>query len=278
MLYLHASSAAPDLPFPLPTLPLRAAYPLFAGVDPSLANGGAAVYCIDTQAPSPALSPVPTLPLSATLVWTDPPGSPLALIALVNNLDLELTPPGGTAAATRFGNNNISVTPQIPDTINNVEKLYIPAPTYTLSATGARLAPPYTVVVRGTRVPMGPQAYSLVVTGPGVALAPAGTAGCGADPGAPPSGAAAVASTAAAPSAQVIGLEAGVAALAVALAALGLYVAALKGLLPCVKGGCCSGGSSDVGSAGAASGASVPTHYNAVSAWGEMPKPIVSPA
>ncbi len=242
------------------------------GVDPSLANGGAAVYCIDTQAPSPALSPVPTLPLSATLVWTDPPGSPLALIALVNNLDLELTPPGGTAAATRFGNNNISVTPQVPDTINNVEKLYVPVPTYTLSATGARLAPPYTVVVRGTRVPMGPQAYSLVVTGPGVALAPAGTAGCGADPGAPPSApAAAAASTTAASSALVIGLEAGVAVLAVALAALGLYVAALKGLLPCLSGGGASTTST-------ASSASVPSHYNAVSAWGEMPKPIVSPA
>jgi hypothetical protein len=50
--------------------------------------------------------------------------------------------PSGSAAATRFGNNNASVTPQVPDTLNNAEKLVLTAPAYTLSATGARLALP----------------------------------------------------------------------------------------------------------------------------------------
>lgn len=240
------------------------------GVDPTQTNGRATVYCIDTQAPSSALVPVPTLPLSATLVWTDPPGSPLAAIALVNNLDLELTPPGGGAAATRFGNNNASVTPQVPDTLNNVEKLLLPNPVFTLSATGARLAAPYTVVVRGTRVPMGPQAYSLVITGPGVALAPSGTAGCGADPGA--------AAAAAPPSTTLVNsLAVGVGVLGIAVVALSLYLAALKGTLPCRKGGggFASGGGASYGSSD--STISNPLAFNAVPAkpvmaWGESPR------
>lgn len=239
------------------------------GVDPTQTNGRATVYCIDTQAPSSALVPVPTLPLSATLVWTDPPGSPLAAIALVNNLDLELTPPGGGAAATRFGNNNATVTPQVPDTLNNVEKLLLPNPVFTLSATGARLAAPYTVVVRGTRVPMGPQAYSLVITGPGVALAPSGTAGCGADPG---SAAAVPTSTA-----LVNSLAVGVGVLGIAVVALSLYLAALKGTLPCRRGGG-GGGFSSGGGASYGSGDSTtsnPLAFNAgkpVMAWGESPR------
>ena len=264
-----------------PTAPFaRAAYPPLAGVDPTQTNGRATVYCIDTQAPSAALSPAPALPLSATLVWTDPPGSPLAAIALVNNLDLEVTPPGGSAAATRFGNNNASVTPQVPDALNNAEKLVLPSPTFTLSATGARLAPPYTVVVRGTRVPMGPQAYSLVITGPGVALAPAGAAGCGADPGGGGGGStpAAPAAAAAGPPAQLVtGLAAGVGSLALALAALSLYVAVLKGVLPCVRGGASGGGfaggssGANYGSGGASSSTANPAHSagKPVAAWGE---------
>jgi hypothetical protein len=233
-------------------------------MDPTQINGRATVYCIDTQAPSSALSPRPTLPLSATLVWTDPPGSPLAPVALVNNLDLELTPPGASASATRFGNNNASVTPQVPDTLNNVEKLYIPAPVFTLDSAGVRKSPPYTVVVRGTRVPFGPQGYSLVITGPGVALAPAGAAGCGTDPGA--GGAAGAA--AATPSAQVIGLTAGVAVLALLLTVLGLYVAAIKGLLPCFPS------SGD----GGVSSSSLPAYYNAAqpAEWGGvMPQAVM---
>ena len=175
-----ASAPAPGLPMSADTK-LRLAP--FVGVDPKVANGAAAIYCVDVTAST--LSP--GMPLSIALVWTDPPGSPLATIILVNNLDLEVTPAGGQ---TRYGNNNASHFPQVPDALNNVEKVYLPTPAPTLGAGGARLTAPYTVLVRGTRVPLGPQAFSLVVTGPGVALAPAGTAGCGSDPAAPPAAAA----------------------------------------------------------------------------------------
>ncbi len=237
-------------------------------MDPTQTNGRATVYCIDTQAPSSALVPVPTLPLSATLVWTDPPGSPLAAIALVNNLDLELTPPGGGAAATRFGNNNATVTPQVPDTLNNVEKLLLPNPVFTLSAEGARLAAPYTVVVRGTRVPMGPQPYSLVITGPGVALAPSGTVGCGTDPG---SAATAVPTS----TALVNSLAVGVGVLGIAVVALSLYLAALKGTLPCRRGGGGGGFSSGGGATYGSGDTFNPLASNAVKpvmAWGESPR------
>jgi hypothetical protein len=168
-LVLPGLASAPR-PAPARANPKVTAPPL-TGVDPSLPSGAAAVYCIDTTTPAASARH----PLSATLVWTDPPASVLALTALVNDLDLELTPPGGTAAATVFGNtNNASSPAQQRDTLNNAEKLSLELPRYTLAADGSRLLPPYTVVVRASRVPMGPQAYSLVVTGPGVALAAAG--------------------------------------------------------------------------------------------------------
>ncbi len=69
---------------------------------------------------------------------------------------------------------------QIPDGRNNVEKIELAAPLPTLNADGSRARAPYAATVRGAAVPVGPtQAYSLVVTGPGVALAPAGSCGDG---------------------------------------------------------------------------------------------------
>ena len=158
-----ASRPAPARPNPQ----VRA--PPLTGIDPVLASGASAVYCIDTLTPTATARH----PLSATLVWTDPPASILALTALVNDLDLEVTAPQGSAADTIFGNtNNASSPAQQRDTLNNAEKVSIELPRYTLAADGVtRLLPPYTVVVRASRVPMGPQAFSLVVTGPGVALA-----------------------------------------------------------------------------------------------------------
>ena len=108
--------------------------------------------------------------MSATLVWTDYPGLPSASFALVNNLDLEVTPPG--SSVTLFGNNfNNSIRPQMRDFLNNVEKVYLANPTPTLDASGAtRLTAPYKIGIRGQFVPYGPQAYSLVVTGLGARL------------------------------------------------------------------------------------------------------------
>jgi hypothetical protein len=159
-----------------------------AGVDPTIDDGGLAIYCVDVLARPGAPSW-----LSITLVWTDPPGSPAAAYALVNDLTLEVSPPPpanasaplpGIGAATLFGNNDPAAKQQLPDTRNNVEKIYLPSPPATLAAGGARLAAPYSVRVRGSLVFQGPQAYSLVITGLGVSLAAAGS--CGDDPFSPP--------------------------------------------------------------------------------------------
>ena len=68
---------------------------------------------------------------------------------------------------------------QEPDDRNNVEKLTIALPVSTVrfGSSGDRIATPYHVVVRGTYIPQGPQAFSLVVSGPAVALTAPGTCG-----------------------------------------------------------------------------------------------------
>lgn len=193
--------------------------PPLTGVDPTLASGASAVYCIDTTTPTATARH----PLSATLVWTDPPASVLALTALVNDLDLEVTPPQGTPAATIFGNtNNVSSPMQQRDTLNNAEKLTIELPRYTLAADGTRILPPYTVVVRGSRVPLGPQAFSLVVTGPGVVLAQQQLCS---DPAALPPAAAAT------PATPILSTPAGAALLAVTILLALLLAAAVAYIL-----------------------------------------------
>jgi hypothetical protein len=177
-----------------------------ARADPSLAHGASHVYCVDVTLSATQAASGRSPPLAATLVWADPAGSPLAAWALVNNLDLEVTPPLA-GAVTVFGNNNASSPNQLPDARNNAEKVELLVPLATLNATGVRVRAPYVVVVRARTVAIGPtQAYALVVTGPGVTLADAGLC---ADPFAPaspspsptvaPSPAAAAAATAAAP-------------------------------------------------------------------------------
>jgi hypothetical protein len=189
-----ASRALPTLVLPGLTVPTGTS----VGVDPSLANGASHTYCIDVSPPAAGLAVGSQgLPLSLTLVWTDPPGNPLAAWYLVNNLDLSLLPPGG--AFTIYGNNNVSSPTQIPDGRNNVEKIELQAPLPSLNADGSRATAPYAVTVRGTSVPLGPQqAYSLVATGPGLALAAAGSCGGGGTPPtpAPAPGTAAAASSA----------------------------------------------------------------------------------
>ncbi len=86
-------------------------------------------------------------PLRATLVWTDPPGNPLAAIKLVNNLDLIVT--NLDTGDVYFGNNinagsdfTSSGTVDAADSVNNVENVFINAP----------LGTNYSVTVRATRV------------------------------------------------------------------------------------------------------------------------------
>ena len=84
----------------------------------------------------------PSEPLAVTLAWSDYPGSLAASGRLVNDLDLEISGPGGAAA--------VSI-----DRVNNVVHLDYLAPS----------AGPYTITVRGYNVPKGPQPYALVVSG-----------------------------------------------------------------------------------------------------------------
>lgn len=84
-----------------------------------------------------------SVPLRATLVWTDYPGSVHAAKELVNDLDLTVTSPTG------------STLPLAPNRTDNVEQVTIATPQLGT----------YRVRVTGHDVPMGPQDYALVVSG-----------------------------------------------------------------------------------------------------------------
>ena len=84
-----------------------------------------------------------SVPLRVTLVWSDYPAALAAQTQLVNDLDLEVTPPSGV------------VYPLSIDRLNNVEMAEIQAP-----EPGA-----WRVTVRAVNVPQGPQPFALVVTG-----------------------------------------------------------------------------------------------------------------
>jgi len=86
-----------------------------------------------------------SVPLRATLVWTDYPGAVQAARELVNDLDLTVISPSGVAYPDGSAR----------DRLNNVEVISIPQP-----EPGT-----YRVRVEGYNVPMGPQDYALVVTG-----------------------------------------------------------------------------------------------------------------
>jgi outer membrane protein assembly factor BamB/fibronectin type 3 domain-containing protein len=98
----------------------------------------------------------PNDPLIATLVWTDPYGATAAATELVNNLDLKVT-----SGATTWYPNKKDNTAGSVDTRNNVEQVYISAPS----------AGTYTVTVAATSVPgngvslTNAQPYALVVSG-----------------------------------------------------------------------------------------------------------------
>lgn len=84
-----------------------------------------------------------SVPLRATLVWTDYPGSVHAAKALVNDLDLSVTSPSGASL------------PFAPNRKDNVEQVTIATPELGT----------YSVRVTGHDIPMGPQDYALVVSG-----------------------------------------------------------------------------------------------------------------
>ncbi|HUV82033.1 MAG TPA: S8 family serine peptidase [archaeon] len=82
--------------------------------------------------------------LKITLVWTDVPAAASADPALVNNLDLTVTGPGGTY----YGNGAL-------DSVNNVEQVELSSPPVGL----------YGIKVNGTNIPEGPQPFALMISG-----------------------------------------------------------------------------------------------------------------
>ncbi|MBM4248074.1 MAG: hypothetical protein FJ149_01290 [Euryarchaeota archaeon] len=94
--------------------------------------------------------------LKLTLVWTDVPGALNANPALVNDLDLLLVSPSDvTYRGNQFTDGYSNQSAQ-NDTLNNVEMARLAAP-----ETGW-----WTLSVRGANVPVGPQEFALVVSGP----------------------------------------------------------------------------------------------------------------
>ncbi|NJL28316.1 MAG: S8 family serine peptidase, partial [Thermoanaerobaculia bacterium] len=89
-----------------------------------------------------------------TLVWTDYPSTPASSVHLINDLDLEVSGPGGTFKGNVFSAGQ-SATGGVADRKNNVEQVLLKTPT----------AGSYTVTVRSFTVPNGPQPFALVVTG-----------------------------------------------------------------------------------------------------------------
>lgn len=79
----------------------------------------------------------------ATLVWSDPEGTPGAASTLVNNLDLTVTAPGGAYLGNVIGTDSISAQGGAPDEKNNVEQVRFAAPN----------AGVYTITVAATNVP-----------------------------------------------------------------------------------------------------------------------------
>jgi subtilisin family serine protease len=97
-----------------------------------------------------------TSQLRATLVWTDEPGAVNAAVELVNNVDLNVTHGASTYLPWRLDPANpANAATTGVDNRNNVEQVVINSP-----ASGT-----YTINVRGTSIPTGPQPYTLIVTG-----------------------------------------------------------------------------------------------------------------
>ncbi|MEI6392259.1 MAG: S8 family serine peptidase, partial [Verrucomicrobiota bacterium] len=117
----------------------------------ALASGQSRTYRV-TLTPS-----AQNQPLRVTLVWTDPPGNPVASVKLVNDLDLVVTNLDSTNVIY-FGN-DITVgstfnqawdtnSPPMVDTVNNVENVFLsPA-----QGIDSRLSTNYSITVVGHRV------------------------------------------------------------------------------------------------------------------------------
>ena len=100
-------------------------------------------------------------PLKVTLAWTDPEGSTLSTVELVNNLDLEVVDPAANVYRGNVFSGGQSATGGAADALNNIEEVFLKTP-----AAGT-----WTLRVKATRVPGTPsepastrQGYALVAT------------------------------------------------------------------------------------------------------------------
>jgi subtilisin family serine protease len=127
----------------------------------SLGDGGAFHVCL--RVPSQGGD------VRVTLVWTDPPASPSAGRLLVNDLDLTVTRSADQywTGNEQWGFDSASGPHPARDRLNNVEQVTV------LDAGAGNLA----VRVDGASVPLSPQRFALVITGPHAVL-PAGEGGC----------------------------------------------------------------------------------------------------
>jgi len=94
-------------------------------------------------------------PFKVTLAWSDRASTTSVSKNLVNDLDLEVTPPGGAKYLGNVFSGGWSQAGGTADHVNNLENVYVE-----FAAAGT-----WTVVVRGYNVPSGPQPFALVVDG-----------------------------------------------------------------------------------------------------------------
>jgi hypothetical protein len=95
-------------------------------------------------------------PLKFVLAWSDTAAYPLANPALVNDLDLIVTAPGGERYRGNVFSDGFSQAGGSPDRLNNVEVVWLPAPVQT----GI-----YSLSVRGHNVPNGRAPFAIAITG-----------------------------------------------------------------------------------------------------------------
>jgi hypothetical protein len=103
----------------------------------------------------PVTVPAGATQFKVTLAWDDPPAMANANPALINDLDLVVTDPAGTRQypwTLDPANPSSAAVRTKEDHLNNLEQVLVANP----------LAGAWTVVVRGTTVPQGPQRFSLV--------------------------------------------------------------------------------------------------------------------
>lgn len=113
--------------------------------DVDLATGETATFTLTVAAGQP---------LRVMVAWTDAAAAAGANPALVNDLDVTVTGPGGTYTGNAFVGAETPPNQGTADRRNVEEAVYVNAP-----AAGT-----YTVTVRGANVPDGPQTFALVAT------------------------------------------------------------------------------------------------------------------